>query len=283
MVQTLDDFFIVALWVIGVAAALVVLILVVSRLRRQRLLNRALATMSGDQILDFRGCLLEAIQAKSSNQRTPVLITHFWKKAGLSWPQRSAIVQPLIDAGIVFEAPTTYTNDFTRLVADAWNDFFCIPPTTLILSDQDWRLMVESKMAGRKVVIERMTVTVDSHDTNNTIDSGGGPITGVAQSGRDAKSKVGNVGQEGFNVSSADLSELALALRFDARFASDAGIAARINTLAELFEQEKDEPNSDLSRKNLFERLTDYVTKYGDAMSTTVRLLSTFGFVGDRT
>ncbi|MBT2530958.1 hypothetical protein J7E83_02235 [Arthrobacter sp. ISL-48] len=257
------------------AAVVLVLIVVVSKLRRRRLLKRAWEkiALDEDHAHALQAKLLEHIQFFSENQRQPVSTAGFWKGRNVPRPVRTALISELIDARVVGEVAPTYSNDFLSFIGEAWKAFFCLPPKVLVLSDRDWLLMVNSRMDGRQILIERMILTVDSHDTNNSISTGGGNVLGVAQGGRDVKLKVQDVAQQNSTTDVEQLHTLLRALRLDSELAADARVAARLKTHADLLEQELEDPMSPENRQNHLDRIVGLVDKYGDAMATTIRVL----------
>ncbi|WP_024820272.1 hypothetical protein [Arthrobacter sp. 31Y] len=264
-----------ALWIVIVACVVLVLVMVLSRLNRRRLLREATAYINNnaDWAHGVQAELLETIQFYSENQRQPVNIVRFWKGRKVSLPVQTALVGELVDARVVGVVPVERGNAFLDFIADLWISYFCWPPRILMLSDRDWLLMVNSKMNGREILIERLIVKVDSHDTNNTINTGGGDLSGVAQGGRDASLKMRDMRNPRTGVDARQLRELVLAMHLDAERASDPGTAAKISAHAVLLEQDIDEPESIQDRENLLERIAGLVTKYGDAMVTTMRVL----------
>ncbi|UVJ40849.1 hypothetical protein [Arthrobacter sp. CJ23] len=271
----ISNLFAMATWAAIALLVLMALILGASRFNRWRLLKQAKQTIHDDEkrARSIQAELLECIQYYSENQRQPVNIAGFWKGHSVSRPVRSALIGELVDARVVGIVPQTYKNDFFDFIAKAWVDFFCMPPTVLILSDRDWLLMVNSKLNGQEILIERMIVKFQSIDTNNYINTGGGNVIGVAQGGSDVSLKMGDVKQEVAGADLRNLREILLALRVDADMARDSGIAAQIVAHADLLEREIKDPGAEESRGNLLERISNLVNKYGDAMVTTVRVL----------
>ncbi|MDR6269916.1 hypothetical protein [Arthrobacter russicus] len=263
----------IAFWALGVAVLIFVTLLVGSRLNRKRLLCRAQEQVPTETIADLQAALLDEIKDASANRRTPVDVTPFWSKSKISYPVRSAVIQPLIDARIIQAITPPAENWFTDFASTIWRDFFCLPPTVLVLSDRDWELMVASRMSGKGIVIERLTVKYRTQDTENNIASGGGNVSGVAQAGRDAKVKVGDVKQNNSVNDEAFVRTVVQALRFDADLTSEGSLAARLRTNADLLEQELEEPESEEARQSILDRISGLMTRYGDAMATTIRVL----------
>lgn len=260
-------------WTLGAVVVILIGLLVTSRFNRNRLLLRAREQISVKGISDLQAELLDSIKEASADRRTEVNITPFWRKSKISNPVRSAVIQPLIEARIVRATARPAMNVFADFASTVWRDLLCLPPTVLVLSDRDWELMVASKMSGKGIVIERLTVKYRTQDTENNLDSGGGNISGVAQAGGDARVKVSGVKQNNLANDDAFARTIVQALRHDADLTSDSGLAARLRTHADLLVQEIEEPESVEARRSILDRISGMITKYGEAMATTIRVL----------
>ncbi|ALE06147.1 hypothetical protein AL755_12815 [Arthrobacter sp. ERGS1:01] len=273
----LSHLLILAACLAGVALVLAVVILVSSTLNRRRLIKKAWQEIPAGDALEIQGQLIDAIKGKSKNQKTEVTITPFWKGMGVPRHVRTALVEDLLKTGIVSGGKKTYTNEFTRFICTAWNDFFCLPPSVLILSDEDWLLMVNSKMTGKGVLIERLEMTVDSHDithkTNNVIKARAGSVSGVVQGGRDATMSNVDIEQHSTSNDLELFTNLVRVLRIDAHLTTDAVLAARLITHADLLEQELNESDSPEAPKDILGKIAGLITKYGDAMATTIKVV----------
>lgn len=273
----LSNLLILVYWLAGAALTLTIIIMVGSSLNRRRLVKKAWRDISADEAHEVQAQLIDAIKRKSKNEKTAVDITRFWKGMKISRYVRTALIDELLEAGIVSVAPKTYTNDFTQFFCGVWNNFFCLPPTVLILSDEDWLLMVNSKMTGEGILIERLEMTVDSHDvthkSNNVIKTHGGSVSGVALGGRDANVSAGDIDLNSINNDVESFATLVRALRMDADLTTDTVLAARLTTHADLLEQDLNEVDSSESRRDVLSRVSGLIDKYGDAMGTTVRVI----------
>ncbi|TQJ35588.1 hypothetical protein [Arthrobacter sp. SLBN-122] len=267
--------------------ACVILLLVIAsaiifaRWNHSRLMSRARAEIEPDEALSLRSEFLDAITAASANQRTVVNTLPFWRGTGYRGYQRTMVIEPLLTEHIVSTPPSS-GNAFANLFDRAVNYAFCIPASSLILSDRDWLRMVHDGVSAKNLVIERMRITLksDSHDRTNIINSGGGNVS-ANQAGGNGKQTVRNVSQEHRSLPMGEFVELIKALRLDAVSAPTREVRQQINELADSMEDEvqADQPD-ELRLEGLLARATRYVKNFGLAMTTTKEVIDAIGNFG---
>ena len=263
-----------AFW-IAISLLVVLLITVVfSNIRRRILLSRAQAHIRKDaeRMHALQADLLETVKYYSENQRQAVNISRFWQGKNVKYPVRTALIKELTDARIVAASPREYSNSTMQVLGSIWENLFCVPPSTLTLSDRDWLLMVHSSMDGTQILIERMIMSVGNDNTFNTVDTGGGDANGVSQSGANSRISFGESSLIA-GLSENDLALLLHALQRDAEATHDSTIASKIRSHAELLDQELECPGTPGARMGLLEKITELASNFGGVMKATVKVL----------
>lgn len=270
------------------AIVFIILLLVIAstiifaRWNHSRLMSRARAEIEPDEALSLRSAFLDAIRDASANQRTVVNTLPFWKGSRYRGYQRMMVIEPLLSEHIVSTLPSS-GNAFASWFDRGVNYAFCIPASSLILSDRDWLRMVHDGVSAKNLVIERMRITLksDSHDRTNTINSGGGNVS-ANQAGGNGKQTVRDVSQKHRSLPKGEFVELINALRLDAVTAPTREVRQQINELADSLEDEVQADHPDEIRlEGLLARATRYAKNFGLAMTTTKKVIDAIGNFGE--
>lgn len=214
------------------------------------------------------------VKAVSANQGMRVNIEPFFRGGPFSKAQQRGIIEPLLEAQIVF--PASLEKDAAgTLLTTVWRELLYWPPTHLVLSDRDWTRMVHSGISAQQVLhIERI-----EHLTSNSINSGGGAIINPTQAGEDAKVRVGPVTTGPSGTQARDVAVLINALRADARGLDDSS-KAEVRQLADKLDDEIHAETPDEDRVDgMINRAGRIASGLGTAAKTTTELLKAWGVI----
>lgn len=131
---------------IALAIFIVLLILVVgfSYLRRRKV--EKLGQLPPDELLHWRTSLVELVGEASQTRGAHISLHNFWRKTGLTAPQKYVALKPLLAQQVFYPA---YSSD--KLVASfqriRWN-LLHFPVSFVRLSDLNWQKLASGESAG---------------------------------------------------------------------------------------------------------------------------------------
>jgi hypothetical protein len=167
------------LYVIAFVALIAAVVVVVRVLQAHALENRKVDDRTANQI---RADLLDYIERKSPEPGRVVGLTPFWEGRGLTWGDKYAVLQPLLEREVLVR-PRERSGDVR--IPD-WM-FFRLPDS-LELSQREWHRMVRGGVQST-TIIEQVDM---SRTWNTNTNVGSGQIVASQSGGRGTSQVIGS-------------------------------------------------------------------------------------------